>query len=182
METFLWFEWLKSPLAAWFVNTYPWAWPLCETLHFIGLALLVGAVGLLDLRLLGVAKGLPVAPLQRFIPWGIFGFVLCLITGLIFLTGSTFVHPRFALSLSSVQWKLLFVFLAGINLLTFYLAGVSRAVDALGPGEDAPRSAQVIAATSLFLWVGVMFFGRMIPFSGYFPPIFDLPWPIVAAR
>jgi hypothetical protein len=166
------FDWLKSSLAEEFVNTYFWAWPMCETVHFIGLALLFGTVGLFDLRLLGMMKGLPVAAVRRLLPWGVFGFVLCLITGLIFLTGSTFVHPLAALRISSVQWKLLFIFLAGINVLVFYLMGLSGAVDALGPGDDARLPAKVVAATSLFLWIGVMFFGRMIPFSEFFPPVF----------
>jgi hypothetical protein len=38
----------------------------------------------------------------------------------------------------------------------FYAAGIVREVEALGPGADAPLSAKIIAATSLFLWVAVM--------------------------
>ena len=50
-----------------------WAWSLCETFHFVGLCLLVGIVGMFDLRVLGMAKGLPLAALQRLLPWGVFG-------------------------------------------------------------------------------------------------------------
>lgn len=57
---------------------------------------------------------------------------------------------------------MLFMLLAGLNVLAFYLTGVSRAANALAPGDDAPRSAKVIAATSLSLWLGVIYFGRMI--------------------
>ena len=57
-----------------FVNDHSWVWPACETLHFVGLALVIGNVGLLDLRLLGVEKRLPVAPLSRFVRWAILGF------------------------------------------------------------------------------------------------------------
>jgi hypothetical protein len=56
--------------------------------------------------------------------------------------------------------------LAGINVLLFYVTGTSRTVEALGPGDDAPLSAKLIAAASLFFWVGVMFWGRMLPFIG----------------
>ena len=59
----------------------PWLWPLCETLHFIGLALLMAVVGLLDLRMLGFAKDIPLGPLQRLTPWGILGFAINLVTG-----------------------------------------------------------------------------------------------------
>jgi hypothetical protein len=65
--------------------------------------------------------------------------------------------------------KLLFVLLAGINLLMFYVTGMSRIVDELGPGADAPPLAKVIAGTSLFLWIGVMYFARLIP-AGKFQP------------
>jgi hypothetical protein len=61
--------------------------------------------------------------------------------------------------------KLLFIFLAGINLLAFYLTGMSRAVDGLGPGDDAPPLAKVIAGTSLFLWLAVIYVGRLIPWG-----------------
>ena len=56
--------------------------------------------------------------------------------------------------------------LAAVNLAVFYVTGIARTVDGLGPGDDAPASAKIIAATSLFLWVGVMFWGRMLPFIG----------------
>ena len=64
---------------------YPWVWPTCETLHFIGMALLMGVVGVIDLRMLGVMKSLSFAPLHRLLPWGIAGFVINLTTGLMFL-------------------------------------------------------------------------------------------------
>lgn len=141
---------------------YPWIWPLCETLHFIGMGLLVGIVGILDLRMLGVGKQLVPGPFERLIPWAIGGFVINLITGCLFFTGdpSQYVH-------NNVFWlKLLFIVLAGINALVFYVTGIARKVDALGPGDDAPWSAKAIAATSLVLWIGVIFWGRMLPFLG----------------
>src|SRR6266581_794750 len=62
--------WLHGTTLSWAVaGGVPWIWPLCETLHFMGLALLMGTVGVLDLRMLGMAKGLPLGPLQRLMPW-----------------------------------------------------------------------------------------------------------------
>jgi len=62
-----------------------------------------------------------------------------------------------------LQLKLLFIFLAGVNLAAFYLTGAARAVDHLGPDDDAPIRAKLIAGTSLFLWLAVIVFGRLIP-------------------
>jgi hypothetical protein len=64
-----------------------------------------------------------------------------------------------------LQLKLIFIFLAGMNVLAFYLTGTARAVDVLESGADAPPLAKVIAGTSLFLWLGVVYFGRLIPWG-----------------
>jgi hypothetical protein len=69
---------------------YPWVWPASETLHFIGLALLVGIVGTIDLRMLGMAKNMPFRPLHRLLPWAIAGFGINLITGILFFAGDPF--------------------------------------------------------------------------------------------
>ena len=54
----------------------------------------------------------------------------------------------------------------GLNVLIFYVSGLARTVEALGPGEDAPLGAKLVAAASLFLWVAVMYMGRMLPYIG----------------
>ena len=55
--------WMQSTF-----NDYGWLWPVCETLHFMGMVLLIGTVGLFDLRMLGFAKGLPAEPFKYLIP------------------------------------------------------------------------------------------------------------------
>lgn len=169
MELFLRY-WLEWPSVKYFLGEYAWAWPLCETLHFIGIVLLVGIVGMFDLRVLGMAKGLPLASLQRLLPWGVFGFVLCVMTGLMFVLGigaNLYGVNAFDVLMTDqwLQLKLIFMFLAGANALAFYLTGAARAVNVLGPGDDAPRLAKVIAGTSLFLWLGVVYWGRLIPWD-----------------
>lgn len=161
--------WLRWPSMEIVMGT-TWAWSLAEILHFIGLALLVGIVGMFDLRLLGVAKGVPAAPLRRFLPWAVVGFVLCVVSGLSFVTGLGAnlhgTHPYDVLVTNIwLQLKLVFIFLAGLNLLVFYSSGMSRAVDALGPGDDAPLLGKVIAGISLSLWVGVIWVGRLVPWG-----------------
>jgi len=154
---------LQATRLSWAVaGGYPWIWPTCETLHFIGMMLLVGIVGVLDLRMLGVAPEIVPGPFERLIPWAIGGFVVNLITGFLFFTGDPFQYIH-----NTVFWlKLLFIVLAGINALAFYVTGIARRVDALAPGEAAPPVAKFIAATSLILWIGVIYWGRMLPFLG----------------
>src|SRR5215813_3627018 len=154
--------WLKSTQLSGFVVHYAWVWPAAETLHFIGLAMLIGVIGLMDLRLLGMAKRLPFAPLHRLLPWAIAGFTICLLTGILFFSGDPFQYIH-----NWVFWfKMLFVVLAGTNVLVFYLTGIFHDVEALKPGEDAPLAAKIIAVVSLALWIGVMYLGRMLPFLG----------------
>jgi hypothetical protein len=159
---------LNSETLVAFVQSSNWVWPVCEIVHFFGMSLLIGTVGLLDLRMLGVAKSLPIGPLQRLIPWGLFGFGLNLVTATIMVGGiaaNPGLTPLWALQNLAFELKMLCLFLAGLNLLVFYASGIARAADALGPGESAPLGAKVIAATSLVLWIGVIYFGRMIMYE-----------------
>src|SRR5437868_5552091 len=68
----------------------PWLEPACKTLHFIGLVLLFGGVGVFDFRALGFARSLPLGPLQRLMPYAVLGFVLNLATGIVFFAGNPF--------------------------------------------------------------------------------------------
>ncbi len=166
MESFLRY-WLVWPAVEHFNASHSWAWAFAETFHFFGIILLIGGVGAFDLRILGVAKGLPVAAVRRLLPWGVFGFSLCVATGLQFVTGfraNLPMHPYVVITTDIwLQWKLLFILLAGLNLAAFYATGMSRAVENLPAGTDAPALAKVIAGASLFLWLGVIYFGRLIP-------------------
>jgi hypothetical protein len=155
--------WLRSTTLSWAVaGGYPWIWPLCEILHFAGLCLLLGITGGLDLRILGLAKRVPIAALQRMIPLAIAGFVINLLTGALFFAGAPFQYIH-----NYPFWlKMLSIFLAGVNVAVFQWRGLAQAVDRVGPGEDAPFPAKVVAATSLVLWVAVIWWGRMLPFLG----------------
>jgi hypothetical protein len=141
---------------------YAWLWAACETLHFAGLCLLVGVITLLDLRMLGVAKGLPIGEFHKLVPWGIAGFVINAITGSLFFIGAAHQYSHNIAFL----FKMLFIAVGGINVLYFYGGGVFRRIEALGPEADAPRSAKVVSWTSIIVWLGAIYWGRMLPFIG----------------
>ncbi len=148
-----------------FINAHGWIWAAGETVHFMGLCLLMGTIGAFDLRLLGMAKSLPIGPLQRLLPWGVAGFVICLMTGMLFIFGNYWSSNAY-LNNMAFKWKMGLILLAGINVLLFSVTGMARAVAVLGPRASAPVGAKVIAGTSLALWVGVIFFGRFLPILG----------------
>ena len=142
------------------VIEYRWSWPVLETLHFIGLILIVGTFGILNVRLLGFFKQLPVTPLLRFLPWGILGFGLNVVTGALFFIGM----PPFYVRNPDFQVKLLTVMLAGGNLLLFFSTSAFQSWEKLGPGEDANSIAKFAAASSIVLWFALIVFGRYMPF------------------
>ena len=151
-------------LGTW-VNNHDWVWPVCEIFHFVGMSLLIGMVGILDLRILGVAKGLPIARLEALIPIGIIGFVLNSVSGFVFVAGNPVGGPIAYLGNLSFQIKVILMFLAGINLLAFYVTGISRAAATVGPAGDAEPNAKLVAAASLVLWFAVILFGRLIMYN-----------------
>jgi hypothetical protein len=142
-----------------FVTDTRWMWPTCETLHFIGLSLLIGVAFLVDLRVLGVVKGVSFASLHRLLPWAALGFGVNVITGMLFFVGipGQYIHN------TTFYWKMALVMLAGLNAVYFTLLEEPWE---LGPKEDAPLTAKIAAASAMLLWVGVMYCGSMLPFLG----------------
>ena len=161
-----WEVWVRATSLHHFVATYAWAWPMLETLHYLGLSLLLGTVGLFDLRVLGLGKGAAPATLHKLIPFGIAGYCVNILTGITFFSGfpeQYFYNPAF-------QWKAMFMAVAGMNVAAFYLTPAFREVRAMPAGADAPLRAKLIAGTSLGAWVAVLICGRLLTF--YRPPFF----------
>jgi hypothetical protein len=142
----------------WVVNN-TWVWPACETLHFVGLCLLFAAVLLVDLRALGFAKGVPISAVYQLLPVGILGFGINMVTGFLFFLGA----PQQYVENGTFAWKFVFLALAAANDLYFML---SNKTWGLGRGDEAPAVAKFVAGSGIFLWIGVLFFGHMLPFLG----------------
>jgi hypothetical protein len=167
MEMAAWEIWVRGTALHAFVKQYePWLWPLCETLHYIGLSMLLGTVGLFDLRMLGVGKGIAPAAIHRLIPWGIGGYLLNILTGIVFFAG----HPEQYFYNNAFRLKLIFMAVAGFNILAFYGTGVFREMKALPADAIIPPRVKFIAGASLAMWVAVLVCGRLITF--FRPPFF----------
>ena len=139
----------------------PWLFPSFEVLHFFGMALLVGAVGVIDLRVLGFARGLPLTALHRCQPIGVAGLVINIITGIGFVASD----PLPYLMNGAFRLKLLLMLVAGLNILIFYFV-LPREARQLQTNASAPIAARLVAAASLLLWLGVIWAGRFIAFTG----------------
>ncbi len=151
------FEPNPDTLTAFLVN-YEIFWGLLMGAHFIGLALIVGTVGIIDIRIMGFFKELPVAPLHRFLPWALLGLAINILTGMI----GFMAQPQNYVTSEAFWLKMLALMLLGVNAAGFYLTGIFGEIENLQSGEDAPISAKLIAASGLFLWFAVITFGRYI--------------------
>jgi uncharacterized membrane protein len=136
-----------------------WVWATCQTLHFIGLSLLMGVVFLVDLRVLGFMKNISFAALHRLLPWGMLGFGLNLFTGMCYFLGA----PEQYTKNVTFYWKITLVLIAATNAIYFT---VSDEPWVLRGTDIAPLRLKAIALSAVALWVGVMFCGLMLPFLG----------------
>jgi hypothetical protein len=141
-----------------YVRDTPWTWIVSETLHFIGLSLLLGVMLVINLRMLGLARRLPFSALDRLLPWAMLGFAVNTLTGMLFIAAS---YGQYVAS-STIYWKLLFVVLAAVNTLYFTFDRTWL----LGTDREAPALSKAAAATAIVLWVGVLYWGSMLPFIG----------------
>ena len=116
---------------------------------------------MLDLRLMGRMRQASFAAVHSLIPWGILGFVINLITGVLFFIGAPDQY------IDNVAWwyKLAFLAIAGLNVVYFETTQAKRALE-IGAGDDTPRAFKVIGAVSVVSWFMVLYWGRMLPFIG----------------
>ena len=136
--------------------------PLIESLHVIGLALVFGTIAIVDLRLLGIASIR--RPFTRItsdiMKWTWAAFVLTATTGaLMFITNANVYYHNFFF-----RTKIMLLAFAGINMLIFELT-TGRTVHRWDKDAAAPLAGKTAAALSLLLWITVIFMGRWIGFT-----------------
>jgi len=167
MEMEPWEVWVRSTELHAFVQHYePRLCPLLQTLHLCGLMLLNCTFRFFDLRALGLAKGIPLQTIHRLIPWGIAGYIGNILLGIVFFSG----HPEQYFYNNAFRLKLLFMAVAGANILAFYGTSAFGEMKKLPANANAPLRIKLIAGTSLCAWVAVLICGRLITFNR--PPFF----------
>ena len=148
----------NSGFATW-ARGSAYAYPIANLAHLLGLVLLVGGIGVLDLRVAGLWRSLPVAPLSRALtPLAIAGLILMIPSGL-----TMFAADARALAGSPLfRWKIVLIALAVANAVAFRQAWGAR-LDRWG--ETVPPAARSLAALSLLLWLTVAALGRLIAYA-----------------
>ncbi len=153
------FSWIHTTWLSQVASESKWLFTTMETVHFMGLSLLLGSVAILDLRILRVVKRIPVEKLFDLIPLAIVGFVIQLLSGVTMFSA----EPAKYWGNAGFRVKMLLIALAGANALWFWIFEHGE-LKAAPPGQNIRASAKVVAAISLALWVLVLTFGRIITY------------------
>ncbi|HEY7335715.1 MAG TPA: hypothetical protein VH639_12585 [Bryobacteraceae bacterium] len=142
-----------------------WAYATILTTHTIGMMIVAGVAGVIDLRLLGVSPKMAIRPLDRLFPLAWFGFWINAITGTILLMADAttkLTNPDFYV-------KMVFVF-AGVALLVVMRKKIFK-----NPKLDEtplPGNAKALAWLSLICWTGAITAGRLLAYLG---PVSGVP-------
>lgn len=150
----------STSLNAWVLDSV-WAWPTFEIIHFFGLSLLMGALLVVDLRLIGFFKGMSLTATEKIIPFVYLGFALNLITGVLFFVGDP---GRYIINIG-FQIKMLLTVLACINAL-YYTFKISPQLADWEQLSSTPTVGKVVGYLSLIFWFAVLALGRLIPYVG----------------
>ena len=151
------FEWCEATAIGQTIRESLWLFPVIESIHLLGLAMIGGALLLVDLRLLGFGlRRQPVAQLARSAhPWLVGSLAVMLTTGI-----SLFLSESIRCYYSPPFWTKMELLLVAI-LFTFT---VRRKVALADEERVGPIWSRVVAFVSLALWFGVGFSGRWIAF------------------
>ena len=153
---------IETTSAAIFIKESPWAFPMIESLHVIAIALVVGTIATVDLRLLGLASmRRAYTELSRdVLPWTWGAFALAAMTGgLMFIS-----QPVAYFDNTAFRIKLLLLLFAGGNMLVFQLI-THRGVAKWDRATTVPLPGMLAGGLSLAFWITVVFFGRRIGFT-----------------
>jgi hypothetical protein len=155
-------KWLQTLPWAVFIHKTPWVFTTIEVVHVFAVAMVLGTIVIVDLRLLGIASTRrPVAELSRqLLPFTWAAFGLAVFAGsLLFISRATDYFTN------AVFWiKMALIVVAGINMMIFEFI-TARDVQKWNLDPTPPPPARLAGGVSITCWVLVIVFGRLIAFS-----------------
>ncbi len=159
MEAF--FIWLESgSLSTWVRGETGWhmAFPVIIVFHALGMGFLVGVALAINARVLGIAQGIPITIMRRFLPVALLALVVNAVSGVLLLIG----YPTKALTNPVFYVKLGCIGLALWNLKWFHTHILANSVYDTG---DMPKKAKRLAIASTVLWVAAIIAGRLLAYT-----------------
>lgn len=150
---------LDSTALSAFVMDNAVVFPVLEMAHFLGLCLLLGSLLVVDLRVVGMARAVPIQSVDKFVRFALAGFAINLATGLLFVVGDP---GRYLVNIAF--WaKMALIVVAGLNT-AWFVRRVKPQMEAGVASADLTADAHVVAWLSLALWTCVIVLGRFIPY------------------
>ena len=137
------------------------AYPTILALHTLGLGTVVGMSAIIDCRVLGVARSVPLVDLDRLFRVMWWGFALNATTGVVLFI---------AAAADKAYQEIFYVKLAFIVLALVTATRIRRTVfgGTTDLDQPMPRNAKVLAVASLFLWMGAIVTGRLMAYTQTF--------------
>ena len=155
-------RWLQATTLATDIRDSLFYFPLLESIHVLGLSLVVGTIVVIDLRLLGLAS--TQRSFQKMasdiMKWTWAAFALTVLAGsLMFITNAAVYFHN-----SYFRLKIALLILAGLNVIVFQLTAW-RSLPRWDRSPAAPPIGRAVAVITLALWVAMIVAGRMIGFT-----------------
>ena len=156
------FQWLYDSPVGTAIRENGTLFPWVESVHVLSITLVVGSIGIVDLRLLGIAsKSRAVSRLtHEVLPVTWVVFALAAVTGgLLFSSNAVkYAHNGFFLA------KMALLVLAFLNMMVFHVI-TYRGIESWDSSPRTPAAARVAGALSLAVWIAVIVCGRWIGFT-----------------
>ena len=150
----------QSSFSQWVVGSSSvLAFPTILLLHTIGMAVVVGISAGIDLRILGLAPAMPLAPMQRFFPLLWIGFWVNAITGVVLLAADA------TTKVTNLDFWVKMVCIA-LAVVTFQMIRNRVFRDPMIDKQPLSSNAKFLAVTSLIFWLGAITSGRLLAYVG----------------
>jgi hypothetical protein len=160
LDTF--FQWLHDTSFAESIRSSSLLFPWAESIHVLAIALVVGSIAAVDLRLLGLAsRSRPITRMiHDILPLTWAAFAVAVLTGVALFSSNAVEYAQNG----SMRLKMLLLVIAGLNMVVFHLV-TYRSVASWDEAPRTPLPVRLAGGASLVLWVGVVAFGRWIGFT-----------------
>jgi hypothetical protein len=155
----------KSPIGVW-VRESEWGYAIVLCAHAVGMAIVVGILAMICLRVLGYGKGVGLGQLRKLSAIAWIGFAINAVSGVMLFFG----NARRLAEATAFQVKLVFIVAGGVSIWMLWRE-LNATPEALGPDGVATQRAKVIAIASLIVWLAAIVAGRTIGYTINFEPL-----------
>ena len=153
--------WIDGSPMAEEIRVSLWLFPALEIAHVAAIALVLGSIARVDLRLVGLAsRHRSITEISReMLPWTWVGFALATVFGVLLFVG----QPVRYVEVAFFDAKIILILLAGLNMLVFeYMT--RRSVGRWDRAPTPPLQVRLAGGLSLAFWLSVVICGRLIGF------------------